>query len=92
MHYSYEDGRIKQDGDILNTCSITIKKAKKSDTGMWKCSVSREGPCNNGETRIEYVDVTVLGNFQYFFYNIYTILSILTQNVSLLNEIYILRC
>ena len=63
MHCRYDDGRIRQNGDMLDTCAISIKKAQRGDIGKWACHISTADWDNNGVTRVALIDVKVLGNF-----------------------------
>ena len=62
-NFSYENGRVKQNGDKPGQCGLSIDKAKDTDNGKWQCNLSVQGQGGNSIAETRDVIVTVAGKF-----------------------------
>ena len=65
VYFSYENGRVKQKGDLSKQCAMVVEKAHDSDNGTWTCQISMMDSNNNANSTSADVHVKVTGNYVY---------------------------
>ena len=77
FYFSYEGGRVRENGDGSKMCAMTVFNAQDDDNGRWTCQISALDAYNNRISERGNIDVTVSGSYIFNLLLSYTWLIIL---------------